>query len=170
VERLLPEHPGCVATCPRCSPATTADGEPIVRCSGIDPYAGRTECRRGPKFGQSSPVFGSSAHSSSVPFGGIGTRAYRHALSSWPPEGGHPNSGMDRRADRVRRILWSDDKLRLVSDRVRSCEWESYPRLAQQPRYRQRGLAPWRTKLIDAKPSNNSELEQSIASESERTT
>ena len=28
-------------------------------------------------------------------------------------------------------------------------------------------LAPWRPKLIDAKPSNNSELEQSIASESE---
>jgi hypothetical protein len=40
--------------------------------------------------------------------------------------------------------------LRLVSDRVASWEWESCPRLAQRPRYRQRGLAPWRP--IDAKP------------------
>ena len=36
---------------------------------------------------------------------------------------------------------------------------------------RQRALlAPWRPKVIDAKPSNNSELEQPIASENERTT
>ena len=36
---------------------------------------------------------------------------------------------------------------------------------------RQRALlAPWRPKVIDAKPSNDSELEQPIASENERTT
>jgi hypothetical protein len=49
-------------------------------------------------------------------------------------------------------------------------EWESFQRLTVRPRYRQRGLAPWRPKVIDAKPSNNSELEQPIASENERTT
>jgi len=41
--------------------------------------------------------------------------------------------------------------LRLVSDRVASWEWESIPRREQSPRYRQRGLAPWRPKLIEAK-------------------
>ena len=40
--------------------------------------------------------------------------------------------------------------LQLVSDRVASWEWESFPRLTPRPRYRQRGLAPWRP--IDAKP------------------
>ena len=49
--------------------------------------------------------------------------------------------------------------LRLVSDRTASWEWESFPRLAVRPRYRQGALAPWRPKLIEAKPSNNSELE-----------
>jgi hypothetical protein len=37
-------------------------------------------------------------------------------------------------------------------------------------RERLRGLAPWRTKLIEAKPSNNSKLEQPMASESDKTT
>ena len=41
--------------------------------------------------------------------------------------------------------------LRLVSDRTASWEWESFPRLALRPRYRQRGLAPWQPKLIEAK-------------------
>ena len=50
--------------------------------------------------------------------------------------------------------------LRLVSDRVRSFEWESYPRREPRPpRERLRGLAPWRPTPNDAKPSNNSELE-----------
>jgi hypothetical protein len=40
--------------------------------------------------------------------------------------------------------------LRLVSDRVASWEWESFPRRAESPRYRQRGLPPWPP--IDAKP------------------
>jgi len=34
--------------------------------------------------------------------------------------------------------------LRLVSDRPKGWEWESFPRRTQGPRYRQRGLAPWR--------------------------
>ena len=42
--------------------------------------------------------------------------------------------------------------LTLVSDRVASWEWESFPRRTQGSRYRQRGLAPWRPKLNDAKP------------------
>jgi hypothetical protein len=49
--------------------------------------------------------------------------------------------------------------IRLVSERVASWEWESFPRLALRPRYRQRGLAPWRPTPNEAKPSNNSELE-----------
>ena len=32
-----------------------------------------------------------------------------------------------------------DPPLRLVSDRTASWEWESFPRLALRPRYRQRG-------------------------------
>ena len=36
--------------------------------------------------------------------------------------------------------------LRLVSDRVASWEWESFPRYAQRPRYRQRALAAWQPK------------------------
>jgi hypothetical protein len=45
--------------------------------------------------------------------------------------------------------------LRLVSDRVRSFEWESYPRREPKPaRERLPGLAPWLPKLIKTKPSN----------------
>ena len=32
----------------------------------------------------------------------------------------------------------------------RAWEWESFQRFAVRPRYRQRGLAPWRPKLIEA--------------------
>jgi hypothetical protein len=40
----------------------------------------------------------------------------------------------------------------LVSDRVRSFEWESYPRRQPKPaRERLRGPAPWRPKLNEAK-------------------
>ncbi len=42
--------------------------------------------------------------------------------------------------------------LRLVSDRTVSWEWESIARDAPRPRYRQRGLAPWRPRPIEAKP------------------
>jgi hypothetical protein len=42
-------------------------------------------------------------------------------------------------------------RLRLVSDRVAAWEWESFPRGTMRPRYRQRGLAPWRPKLSEAK-------------------
>lgn len=43
--------------------------------------------------------------------------------------------------------------LRLAVENVRSWEWESYPRREPKPaRERQRGLAPWRPKLNDAKP------------------
>ncbi len=41
--------------------------------------------------------------------------------------------------------------LRLVSDRPKGWEWESFPRRTQGPRYRQRGLAPWRPNLNGAK-------------------
>ena len=34
--------------------------------------------------------------------------------------------------------------LRLVSDRTALWEWESFPRLAVRPRYRQGALVPWR--------------------------
>ena len=40
---------------------------------------------------------------------------------------------------------------RLVSDRVASWEWESYPRFTPRPRYRQGALVPWPPKLIEAK-------------------
>ena len=61
--------------------------------------------------------------------------------------------------------------VRLVVENTRSFEWDSLPRREpRRARDRQQGLAPWRPKLIEAKPNNNSELEQSIASESERTT
>jgi hypothetical protein len=43
--------------------------------------------------------------------------------------------------------------LRLVSDQAKPCDWESLPRREPKPaRERLRGLAPWRSKLIDAKP------------------
>jgi hypothetical protein len=46
--------------------------------------------------------------------------------------------------------------LRLVSDRVRSFEWESYPRRELKPaRERQRGLAPWRPKLVEHQPNED---------------
>jgi hypothetical protein len=49
----------------------------------------------------------------------------------------------------------SETGLILVSDRTASWEWGSIPRLTPRPRYRLRGLAPWRPKQIEAKPSNN---------------
>jgi hypothetical protein len=49
----------------------------------------------------------------------------------------------------------SETGLILVSDRTVSWEWGSIPRLTPRPRYRLRGLAPWRPKQIEAKPSNN---------------
>ncbi len=42
--------------------------------------------------------------------------------------------------------------LRLVSDRPKAWEWESFPRRAQGPRYRQRALAPWLPELIEVEP------------------
>jgi hypothetical protein len=43
--------------------------------------------------------------------------------------------------------------LRLVSDRVRSFEWESLPRREpRRARERLRGLAQWRLKLNEARP------------------
>ena len=61
--------------------------------------------------------------------------------------------------------------LRLVSDRVASWEWESFPRLAVRPRYRQRGLEPWWPKLKEAKPipRNKPRLEQFVVSENGET-
>lgn len=58
--------------------------------------------------------------------------------------------------------------LRLVSDRVRSFEWESYPRREPRPaRDRLRGLAPWRPELIGASALNGdgfaAMLERAIA-------
>jgi hypothetical protein len=45
--------------------------------------------------------------------------------------------------------------LRLVSDRVRSFEWESYPRKEPKPaRERLLRLAPYPPKLIGTEPSN----------------
>jgi hypothetical protein len=42
---------------------------------------------------------------------------------------------------------------RLISDRVRSYEWISLPRrITSVPRYRQRPLLPWRSKLVEEKP------------------
>jgi hypothetical protein len=59
--------------------------------------------------------------------------------------------------------------IRLVSERVPSWEWESLPRREpRRARDRPLGLGSWLPKLIEAKPSNNFKLEQSI-SESERT-
>ena len=44
-----------------------------------------------------------------------------------------------------------EPRLRLVSDRTASWEWESIPRFEPRPRYRQRALAPCRSELIEAK-------------------
>jgi hypothetical protein len=41
-------------------------------------------------------------------------------------------------------------RLRLVSDRPKGSDFESFPRIAVRPRYRQGALAPWRPKLIEA--------------------
>jgi hypothetical protein len=50
--------------------------------------------------------------------------------------------------------------VRLVVENTRSWEWISLPRREpRRARERLQGLAPWRPKLIEAKPSNNSELE-----------
>jgi hypothetical protein len=47
--------------------------------------------------------------------------------------------------------------IRLVSERVASWEWESLPRREpKRARERLRGLAPWRPKPNEPKPSNNS--------------
>ena len=51
--------------------------------------------------------------------------------------------------------------LRLVSDRPKPWEWESFPRRAQCPRYRQRALVPWQPKLIEAKAIELPQPEQS---------
>ena len=53
--------------------------------------------------------------------------------------------------------------LRLVSDRVASWEWESFPRLAVRPRYRQRALAPWRPKLSELNPCDGGETDEEAA-------
>jgi hypothetical protein len=45
---------------------------------------------------------------------------------------------------------YGNTNARLVSDRTAPWEWESFQRFAVRPRYRQRGLAPWRPKLIEA--------------------
>ena len=59
--------------------------------------------------------------------------------------------------------------IRLVSERIPIWEWESLPRRKpRRARDRLLGLGSWLPKLIEAKPSNNFKLEQSI-SESERT-
>ena len=46
---------------------------------------------------------------------------------------------------------------RLISDRPDPQGWESYPRRAQCPRYRQRPLVPWQPKLIEEKPTGDDE-------------
>ena len=52
--------------------------------------------------------------------------------------------------------------LRLVVENTRSWEWISLPRREpRRARERLQGLTPWRPKLIEARPSNNSELGQS---------
>ena len=44
----------------------------------------------------------------------------------------------------------------LVSDRVASWEWQSLPRREpRRARERQRGLAPWRPKLIEHQPNED---------------
>jgi hypothetical protein len=61
--------------------------------------------------------------------------------------------------------------LRLVSDQAKPGDWESLPRREpRRARDRQQGLAPWRPKLIEAKPNNKPESEQSATSEGEITT
>ena len=82
VERLLAEHPQCVAICLRSFSTIADDPEPRCRCSGIDHRAWRTHIRqkfvpcRGSKFSKFS---GSSAHSAGLALGAIGTRAARRA-------------------------------------------------------------------------------------------
>jgi hypothetical protein len=34
---------------------------------------------------------------------------------------------------------------RLIAENPKSWEWESFPRIAVRPRYRQRALAPWQS-------------------------
>ena len=61
--------------------------------------------------------------------------------------------------------------VRLVVENTRSFEWDSLPRREpRRARDRQQGLAPWRPKLIEAKPNNKPESEQSATSEGEITT
>ena len=43
-----------------------------------------------------------------------------------------------------------DPRLHLVSNRPKACDSESLPRRTIDLRYRQRGLEPWRPKLIEA--------------------
>jgi hypothetical protein len=51
-------------------------------------------------------------------------------------------------------ILGSGLGPRLISDRPDPQGWESYPRrITTVPRYRQRPLLPWRSKLIEEKPT-----------------
>ena len=64
--------------------------------------------------------------------------------------------------------LVADLGLWLISDRPKGSDFESFPRRAQCPRYRQRGLVPWQPKLIEARATSHNEYpqhEQSPASE-----
>jgi hypothetical protein len=59
--------------------------------------------------------------------------------------------------DRYRTVLGSGLGPWLISDRPKGCDFESYPRRAQCPRYRQGPLVPWRSKLIEEKPTGDDE-------------
>jgi len=48
-----------------------------------------------------------------------------------------------------------EPRLRLVSNRPKGSDFETFPRLAVRPRYRPRRLAPWRPKLIEATRSKS---------------
>jgi hypothetical protein len=54
--------------------------------------------------------------------------------------------------DRYRTVLGSGLGPWLISDRPKGSDFESFPRRAQCPRYRQRALMPWQPKPIEAKP------------------
>jgi hypothetical protein len=60
--------------------------------------------------------------------------------------------------DRYHTILGSGLGPWLISDRPRGWEWESFARrVTLAPRYRQRPLLPWRSKLIEEKPMPHDE-------------
>ena len=54
--------------------------------------------------------------------------------------------------------------LRLVSDRPKAWEWQSFPRRTQGPRYRQRALAPWQPRLSELNPCDGGETDGEAAS------